>query len=129
MFADFYAGFAGEDIIRSVTRNSFYSMERSKIRFASVTIEKISRLYPLYLFPDGLPIRELQWLFLQKNTDGQIKYAVSNAPKISPFQNTDGDRVIVMQEGDSVHLWTDIKKQEITNIGRQRAIALWVGTL
>lgn len=34
-----------------------------------------------YLSRDGLPVGEPQWLFFRKNTGGEIKYAVSNAPK------------------------------------------------
>jgi SRSO17 transposase len=34
-----------------------------------------------YLSRDGLPVGDPQWLFFRKNTDGGIKYAVSNAPK------------------------------------------------
>ena len=34
---------------------------------------------------DGLPEDEPVWLFLRKNVDGQIKYAVSNAPRDMPF--------------------------------------------
>ena len=32
-----------------------------------------------------MPVGDRQWLFLRKNTDGQIKYAISNAPKQIPF--------------------------------------------
>lgn len=35
----------------------------------------------VYLSRDGLPVDEQVWLFLRKNADGQIKYAISNAPK------------------------------------------------
>lgn len=35
----------------------------------------------VYLSRDGLPVGDPQWLFLRKNADGQIKYAISNAPK------------------------------------------------
>ena len=35
----------------------------------------------IYLSREGLPVGEQQWLFLKKDADGQIKYAISNAPK------------------------------------------------
>lgn len=35
----------------------------------------------IYLSRDGLPVGDQQLLFLRKDTDGQIKYAISNAPK------------------------------------------------
>jgi SRSO17 transposase len=35
----------------------------------------------VYLSRDGLPVGDRQWLFLRKNADGKIKYAISNAPK------------------------------------------------
>ncbi len=36
---------------------------------------------------------------------------------------------LLLNEGDSVHYWTDIENQSITNTGKSRAIVLWVGTL
>jgi SRSO17 transposase len=39
----------------------------------------------IYLSRDGLPVGDQQWLFLRKDTDGQIKYAISNAPKNISF--------------------------------------------
>jgi SRSO17 transposase len=47
-------------------------------------IAKVARIQ-VYLARDGLPVGERQWLFLRKNTDGKIKYAISNAPKQIPF--------------------------------------------
>lgn len=35
----------------------------------------------IYLSRDGLPVGDQQWLFLRKDTDGQVKYAISNASK------------------------------------------------
>jgi SRSO17 transposase len=43
-------------------------------------VAKVARIR-VYLSRDGLPIGDRQWLFLRKNADGQIKYAISNAPK------------------------------------------------
>ena len=43
-------------------------------------IAKVARLR-VYLSRDGLPVGDQQWLFLRKDTDGQVKYAISNAPK------------------------------------------------
>lgn len=47
-------------------------------------VAKVARIR-VYLSRDGLPVGDQQWLFLRKNTDGQIKYAISNAPKDLPF--------------------------------------------
>jgi SRSO17 transposase len=47
-------------------------------------VAKVARIQ-VYLARKGLPIGERQWLFLRKNTDGQIKYAISNTPKQIPF--------------------------------------------
>jgi len=43
-------------------------------------IAKTARIR-IYLSREGLPVRDQQWLFLRKDTDGQVKYAISNAPK------------------------------------------------
>ncbi len=48
-------------------------------------VAKVARLR-IYQSRDGLPVGEQQWLFLKKDTDGQIKYAISNAPKEISFQ-------------------------------------------
>ena len=41
----------------------------------------------VHLSRDGLPIGDSQWLFLRKDADGQIKYAISNAPKDSSLED------------------------------------------
>jgi SRSO17 transposase len=43
-------------------------------------IAKVARIR-VYLSRGGLPTGDQQWLFLRKNEDGKIKYAISNAPK------------------------------------------------
>jgi len=47
-------------------------------------IAKVARIR-IYLSRDGLPVGDQQWLFLRKNEDGEIKYAISNAPKDISF--------------------------------------------
>jgi SRSO17 transposase len=46
---------------------------------------KVARIQ-VYLSRDGLPVGDRQWLFLRKNADGKIKYAISNAPKHTSLQ-------------------------------------------
>ena len=36
---------------------------------------------------------------------------------------------VTLLEGDTVHLWTEPRRQAITNIGKATAVLLWVGTL
>jgi len=43
-------------------------------------IAKVARIR-ICLSRDGLPVGDTQWLFLRKDTDGQVKYAISKAPK------------------------------------------------
>jgi SRSO17 transposase len=43
-------------------------------------VAKVARIQ-VYLSRDGLPVGNRQWLFLRKNADGKIKYAISNAPR------------------------------------------------
>jgi transcriptional regulator with XRE-family HTH domain len=40
-----------------------------------------------------------------------------------------GDRTVQMEQGDTIHFWAEPKRQLISNKGKRRAIALWVGTL
>ena len=47
-------------------------------------VAKVARIR-VYLSRNGLPVGEQVWLFLRKNVDRQIKYALSNAPKEIPF--------------------------------------------
>ncbi len=47
-------------------------------------VAKVARIQ-VYLAREGLPIGNRQWLFLRKNADGQIKYAICNAPKQTPL--------------------------------------------
>jgi len=39
----------------------------------------------VYLSRDGLPEDNSVWLFIRRNSDGQIKFAISNAPEDIPF--------------------------------------------
>ncbi len=34
-----------------------------------------------------------------------------------------------MEQGDSVHFWTDHERQKITNYSKQKSFVLWVGTI
>ncbi len=73
-------------------------------------------------------------LILEPGKTIPVRKGVKNGQELlcllnGSLQLTHGERVIEMQEGDSVHLWTNIKKQEIVNTGSKRAIALWVSTL
>ncbi len=47
-------------------------------------IAEVARIR-IYLSRDGLPVGYPQWLFLRKDTDGQVKYSISNAPKDIPM--------------------------------------------
>ena len=47
-------------------------------------VAKVARIR-VYLSRDGLPVGDPQWLFLRKDIDGKIKYAICNAPKETPF--------------------------------------------
>ena len=40
-----------------------------------------------------------------------------------------GEQTMILNQGDSVHLWCDIHQQSVTNNGHQRAVVLWVGTM
>jgi len=47
-------------------------------------VAKVARIQ-VYLARKGLPVGDRQWFLVQKNTDGQIKYAICNAPKQTPL--------------------------------------------
>ena len=47
-------------------------------------IAKVARIR-VYLSRDGLPEEQPLWLFIRRNSDGQQKYALSNAPEDIPF--------------------------------------------
>ena len=49
-------------------------------------VAKVARIR-VYLSRDGLPVGDQVWLFLRKNVDGKIKYAISNAPKQISFSD------------------------------------------
>jgi transcriptional regulator with XRE-family HTH domain len=40
-----------------------------------------------------------------------------------------GERVVRLGEGDAVHFWSDPVNQRITNVGSERAIVVWIGTV
>jgi SRSO17 transposase len=45
---------------------------------------KVARIR-VYVSRDGLPEEKPQWLFIRQNSDGQLKYALSNAPEDIAF--------------------------------------------
>ena len=47
-------------------------------------IAKVARIR-VYLSRNGLPEEQSLWLFIRHNSDGQLKYALSNAPADIPF--------------------------------------------
>lgn len=47
-------------------------------------IAKVARIR-VYMSRDGLPVGDPQWLFFRKNINGEIKYAISNAPQKMPL--------------------------------------------
>jgi SRSO17 transposase len=47
-------------------------------------VAEVARIQ-VYPARDGLPVGDQQWLFLRKNTDARIKYAICNAPKQISF--------------------------------------------
>lgn len=47
-------------------------------------VAQVARIQ-VYLAREGLPTGNRQWLFLRKNADGQIKYAICNASKQTPL--------------------------------------------
>jgi len=47
-------------------------------------IAEVTRIR-VYLSRDGLPEEQPLWLFIRRNSDGQLKYALSNAPEDIPF--------------------------------------------
>lgn len=40
-----------------------------------------------------------------------------------------GDNTVPMEEGDTVHYWSDPDNQKITNNSEHRSIILWIGTI
>ena len=49
-------------------------------------IAKVARIR-IYLSRDGLPAGDQQWLFLKEDADGQVKFAISNAPKDTSMED------------------------------------------
>jgi SRSO17 transposase len=49
-------------------------------------IAEVARIR-IYLSRDGLPVGDQKWLFMRKDKDGQLKYAISNAPKDTPLSD------------------------------------------
>jgi SRSO17 transposase len=47
-------------------------------------IAEVARIR-VYLSRDGLPEEQPLWLFIRRNSDGQLKYALSNSPEDIPF--------------------------------------------
>jgi len=73
-------------------------------------------------------------LLIESEKSIPIRKDIKNAQEVlcilkGSLELVHGEHTIQMVEGDTVHLWSDPKRQKITNRSGELAVALWVGTL
>ncbi|MBU2550119.1 MAG: XRE family transcriptional regulator [Proteobacteria bacterium] len=84
--------------------------------------------------PEERTVLDSALLFLSADRAIPVRKNIKNGQEIlcvlkGALELEHGDRTIRMNEGDAVHIWSDLENQTITNIGGGLAIVMWVGTL
>ena len=73
-------------------------------------------------------------LFIEPGRSLPVRRNVRNGQEIvcvlqGSLQLIHAGQEVVLSEGDAVHFFAEPENQSITNRGRKRAVALWVGTI
>jgi transcriptional regulator with XRE-family HTH domain len=84
--------------------------------------------------PENKSVIDSALLIIEPDKNIPVRKGIKNQQEVlcvfkGTLELTHSAGVFVLSEGDAVHLWSDNGKQKVTNIGKESAVALWVGTL
>jgi transcriptional regulator with XRE-family HTH domain len=73
-------------------------------------------------------------IFLQPGKSIPVRKGLKNGQEVlcvlkGALELVHGETHVILDEGDSAHVWSDPERQSITNVGAAPAVMLWVGTL
>jgi len=87
-----------------------------------------------FLPPESRAVIDSAILVIESGTSIPVRKNIKNGQEIlcilkGSIKLVQGESEILLEEGDSVHCFSDPKNQRITNDNRESAVVLWVGTL
>ncbi len=87
-----------------------------------------------FFSPENKSVIDSALLIIEPDKCIPVRKGIKNQQEIlSVFKGTleitHSAGVFILSEGDAVHLWSDNATQKVVNIGKESAVALWVGTL
>ena len=87
-----------------------------------------------FMPPENREVIDSAVLFIQPGRSIPVRKNIKNVQEIlcilqGHLELTQGDRRILLGDGDAAHFWSETDGQRITNTGDGLAVALWVGTI
>lgn len=87
-----------------------------------------------FLAPENRAVIDSAILVIESGKSIPVRKNIKNGQEIlcvlkGRVDFSNGDKTVTLEKGDSLHCFSDPKKQSITNNNRESAVVLWVGTL
>jgi transcriptional regulator with XRE-family HTH domain len=87
-----------------------------------------------FLSPESRAVIDSAILVIKSGRSIPVRKGIKNGQEIlcvlkGSVELVQGENIIRMEEGDSLHCFSDPKNQRITNNNKESAVVLWVGTL
>jgi len=107
-----------------ISRNEWEDVDLPHTGFAT------RRFWP----PEYRTVIDSAILFLEPKRSSPVRKDIKNSQEVlcilkGAVELIHGDRTVYLEEGDTVHLWSDPLRQSITNTSHELAVVLWVATL
>ena len=87
-----------------------------------------------FVSPENRTVIDSAILFIEAKKTIPVRKNIKNGQEVlciikGSLELIHGEHTIELGEGDTVHFWSDPKKQREANTGKELAVALWIGTL
>ncbi len=87
-----------------------------------------------FICPENKSVIDSAILIIDPNKSIPVRKTIKNQQEVlcvleGTLEITHSAGVFTLSKNDALHLWSDNGKQKVTNIGKKRAVAVWVGTL
>jgi len=116
--------FKNQERIVVISRNEWEDVDLPHTGFAT------RRFWP----PEYRTVIDSAILFLEPKRSSPVRKDIKNSQEVlcilkGAVELIHGDRTVYLEEGDTVHLWSDPLRQSITNTSHELAVVLWVATI
>jgi transcriptional regulator with XRE-family HTH domain len=116
--------FKNQEKLMVISKSEWEEMDLPHTGFAT------RRFWP----PENRTVIDSAILFLEPKKSIPVRKDIKNSQEVlcilkGAVELIHGDKSIYLEEGDTVHLWSDPLRQSLTNTGHELAVVLWVATL